>query len=126
MAAAIARIALTSAGDFDLSTSKLRIETDPAISVAAKVRKTLNLWQGSWFLAAADGIPWIQKVLAKKNPDLRLIENILREALLAIPEVTTITSMVLTYTRQTRTLLINTSMVSTKGGVVVNTPLVLP
>lgn len=126
MAGAIARIALTAAGDFDLSSGKLRIETDPAVSVTAKVRKTLNLWQASWFLAAADGIPWIQQILAKKNPDLRLVEHILRNALLAIPEITTITSMVLTYTRNTRTLLINTSMVSNKGGVVVKTPLVLP
>ena len=121
-----ARIALTAAGDIDLSSGKMVLETDAGKSVTAKVKKVLNLWQASWFLAAADGIPYLQKILNKKNPDLRLIENILRDTISAIPEIISIASLTLTYNRSARSLSVQTSLFTTKGGVVVTAPLALP
>ncbi len=124
--ATAARIKLTSNGDFDLSSGKMLLETNAGANVTAKVKKVLNLWQGSWFLAGADGVPWIQQILAHKNPDLRLVENILRDAILDIAEIVSISSLVLTYDRKTRSLNVKTQLTTTLGGVVVTAPLVLP
>ena len=88
-----ARIKLTSTGDFDLSSGTMLLETNAGTNVTAKVTKVLNLWQGSWFLAGADGVPWIQRVLAKKNPDLRIVENVLRDAIAGIAEITSVSQL---------------------------------
>ena len=121
-----ARIKLTSDGDFDLSSGKLTLETDAGTNVTAKVRKVLNLWQGSWFLAGADGVPWIQKVLAKKNPDLRIVENVLRDAIATIPEIVSVDSLTITYNRSDRSASVSMQLSTTSGGKVITAPLVLP
>lgn len=121
-----ARLALTDAGDIDLSSGKMVLETDAGKSVTAKVRKVLNLWQASWFLAAGDGVPWIQQVLAKKNPDLRLVENVIRSAVLGIEEIVSVASIALTFDRTNRALAVNMQLTTTVGAVPVKTTLAVP
>lgn len=121
-----ARIKLTSTGDFDLSSGKLALETNAGTNITAKVTKVLNLWKGSWFLAGADGVPWIQSVLARKNPDLRIVENVLRTAIAGIAEITSISSLNLTYDRKARSLSVKMQLVTTEGAKTFTAPLVLP
>ena len=121
-----ARIKLTSTGDFDLSSGTMLLETNAGTNITAKVTKVLNLWQGSWFLAGADGVPWIQKVLAKKNPNLRIVENVLREAIAGIPEITNVAQLTLTYDRKGRSLNVKMQLNTTEGAKTITAPLVLP
>jgi len=124
--ATAARIKLTSAGDFDLSSGKMVLETDAGTNITAKVKKVLNLWRGSWFLAGADGVPWIQSILARKNPDLRIVENVLRDAIATIPEITSVSSLTLIYDRKARALAVAMQLVTTEGAQTIKTPLTLP
>lgn len=100
------RLALTADGDLDC-TNGLKIETDAAKSIVGKIRKVFYLFQGAWFMAAADGVPWFQDILAKKNPDLRIVQNILVDALKTVPEVTSVTNVFLTFDRKSRSLVVN-------------------
>jgi len=124
--ATAARIKLTSDGDFDLSSGKMVLETNAGTNITAKVKKVLNLWRGSWFLAGADGVPWIQSILARKNPDLRIVENVLRDSIATIPEITSISSLNLVYNRVARSLAVTMALVTTEGAQVIKTPLTLP
>jgi len=124
--ATAARIKLTSTGDFDLSSGKLALETNAGTNITAKVKKVLNLWKGSWFLAGADGVPWIQSILTRKNPDLRIVENVLRDAIATIPEITQVSSLSLAYDRKGRALNVSMALVTTQGAQTIKTPLTLP
>lgn len=126
MAAPTPRLALTSDGDLDLSTGQLRIETDPVKNIVGKVRKVLLLCQGEWFLAAADGVPWVQKILAKKNPDLRIVQNILVDAIRRVPEVGSVENVKLTFDRPSRTCTFSASLRTTEGAIPVTQPLAIP
>lgn len=121
-----ARVKLTSTGDFDLSSGTMLLETNAGTNITAKVTKVLNLWQGSWFLAGADGVPWIQKILAKKNPDLRIVENVLRDAIAGIAEITSVSQLTLTYDRKGRALNVVMQLVTTEGAKTITAPLTLP
>lgn len=119
------RLALTSTGDLDLSTGKLRVETDPTKNIVGKIRKVFFLFQGAWFLAAADGVPWFQKIMAIKNPDLRLVQNILVDAIKTVPEVSSVTNVSLTFTN--RKLTVNWAIKTAEGLLVSGqTPVTVP
>lgn len=126
MAAPTPRLALTSDGDLDLSTGQLRIETDPVKNIVGKVRKVLLLCQGEWFLAAADGVPWVQQILAKKNPDLRVIQNILVDAIKKVPEVGSIENISMQFDRVNRICTFTCQLRTTVGAIPITQPLAIP
>jgi hypothetical protein len=120
------RLALTSTGDIDFSSGKLVIETDPVKNVVGKVTKVLLLAQGSWFLAAAKGVPWVQKILGVKNPDLRLVQNILVDAILGVPEVASVENASVTFDVPSRTCTFSGALRTTVGAIPVTVPLAIP
>ena len=120
------RLALTATGDLDFSTGTLRIETDEVKNIVGKIRKVLLLFQGAWFLAAADGVPWFQQILAVKNPDLRIVTNLLTDAVLSVPEVSSVTNFNLVFNRTTRVCTVSFNAVTTVGAVPVVVPLAVP
>lgn len=120
------RLALTSTGDLDFSTGSLRIETDAVKNIVGKVRKVLMLFQGAWFLAAADGVPWFQSILAVKNPDLRVVSTLLIEAILTVPEVARVTKFTTTFDRTTRVCQVTCNLVTTVGAIPFVTPIAIP
>lgn len=126
MAAPTPRLALTSTGDLDLSTGQLRIETDPVKNIVGKVRKVLLLAQGEWFLEAAAGTPWVQQILAQKNPNMRMIQNILVDRIKTVPEVGSVENVTLTFDRPSRTLTFSAQLRTTQGAIPVTQPLVIP
>lgn len=108
------RLALTDDGDLDLSTH-LRVETDPVRNVVGKIRKVLLLFQGSWFLDGAKGVPWFQTILAKKNPNFRIVQNLLRAAILTVPEVVSLPKFKLSFNRKDRLLRVDFEAKTTVG-----------
>lgn len=126
MSAPTPRLALTDDGDLDLSSGQLVIETDPVKNIVGKVRKVLLLCQGEWFLAAADGIPWVQQILAKKNPDLRIVQNILVSAILSVPEVGSVENVSLNFDRVARVCTFSCALRTTVGAIPITQPLAIP
>jgi hypothetical protein len=120
------RLALTTTGDLDFSTGSLRIETDEVKNIVGKVRKVLLLFQGAWFLAANDGVPWFQQILAVKNPDLRVITNLLTDAILTVPEVARVTNFVLDFNRTSRVCTVTCNLITTAGAIPFTNPLAVP
>jgi hypothetical protein len=126
MAAPTPRLALTADGDLDLSTGRLVVETDPVKNIVGKVRKVLLLAQAEWFLAAADGVPWIQQILAKKNPDLRIVQTVLVTAILSVPEVGSVENVKLVFDRPSRTCTFTAQLRTTQGAIPITQPLAIP
>lgn len=89
-------------GDFDISTGNLQILTG-AESIAQAVRITLQFFKGEWFLNLDAGLPYFQSILVK-NPDANQLQAIFRDAILAVPGVSALPSLTLTFDRTTRAL----------------------
>lgn len=51
--------------------------TDPVAAGAIKLRNRFNLFLGEWYADTRVGVPWFQRIMVK-NPNLRLIETIVR------------------------------------------------
>ena len=119
------RLALTSTGDLDFSSGSLRLETNEVKNIVGKVRKVLMLFQGSWFLAAADGVAWFQ-ILAVKNPDLRVVQNLVTTAILTVPEVSRITQFTTNFNRAARTCTITCNLITTAGAIPFTNPIAIP
>lgn len=120
------RLALTTSGDLDFSTGSLRIETDEVKNIVGKVRKVLLLFQGAWFLAAALGVPWFQQILAVKNPDLRVVQNLITDAILTVPEVERVTNFTTNFNRTLRTCTVTCNLVTTVGAIPIVVPIAIP
>lgn len=120
------RLALTTSGDLDFSSGSLRIETDEVKNIVGKVRKVLLLFQGAWFLAAADGVPWFQQILAVKNPDLRVVQNLITDSILTVPEVARVTNFTTNFNRALRTCTVTCNLVTTVGAIPVVVPIAIP
>lgn len=67
----------TSSGDIDITGGKLTVVTDPVAAGAIKLRNRFNLFLGEWYADTRVGVPWFQRIMVK-NPNLRLIETIVR------------------------------------------------
>lgn len=75
-------------------------------SILQDIRLALGFFLGEWFLDETEGIPYFQKILGVKNPDLLAIREIYRQRLLAVPGVLDVLSCVVT-PAAARTLKIN-------------------
>lgn len=77
-------------GDLAIVAGQLVLVKDPVVECAHKIRNTLLLFAGEWFLDTRLGIPWFQVVL-QKNPDIdsirRLLSSAIKEASPLVQEV---------------------------------------
>lgn len=95
-------ILIGSDGDIELVDGDLSlVEGVEAIGQSAKQR--LKLYLGEWFLNINAGVPWFQVVFVK-NPNLLLIEAILRDVVLLTPGISELDTFNLTYDNLTRKL----------------------
>ncbi len=101
--------------DLDLSGSALHLTDDTTgETVAQAVAMRLQLFRGEWFLDNRLGIDYFGQVLIKA-PSLSDIEAIMRQAILATPGVSAITSYSQTLDRAARSLAISTTIQATNG-----------
>jgi hypothetical protein len=93
---------MTAAGDLDLTSGNLRLETDPAEALAIKLRARYRLFQGEYFLDTRIGVPYFQFILVH-NPNLPVVKSILSKVITQTPGVKSLDTFDLTYDRGART-----------------------
>lgn len=71
-------------GDIDLTGGKQTLVTDPVQAGAIKLRNRLLLFKGEWFRDTRVGLPYFEQILVK-NPNIALLENIFRQAIVSTP-----------------------------------------
>ncbi|MDC7234974.1 MAG: hypothetical protein PQJ58_17200 [Spirochaetales bacterium] len=67
--------------------------------VAQKIGFKLGFAEGEWFLDLSQGIPYFKRIFMK-NPDLKIVGDLFKRAVLSIPEVDKIQSFLLSLTVQ--------------------------
>lgn len=110
-------IALTTTGDFDLSSGNLQIVADPAQALAIELRARFKLWLGEWYLDTRIGVPYRQVVLVK-NPNIAIIRTLFKKVILDTPGVKTLDQFSLTYDPRTRTAAFSFSATTDTGAVI--------
>lgn len=71
--------------------------------VQQKLYIKLKTVLGEWYLNTTVGLPWLTEI-AKKNPDIDLIEDLIRAEILSEPLVNEITEFTIFYDNTSRTL----------------------
>jgi hypothetical protein len=88
----------TATGDLAIPRT---IITDPGAVAVQTLIDTFALWQGAYFLDQAAGFPWAQAVVGQMNPSVPYIEALLKDAILGVPGVVSVTASA-TFNRRTR------------------------
>ena len=110
---------LTDAGDLDVTGGALHIAEDlTAIRQAISIH--LRFFRGEWFLDTTAGLPYFQEVLIK-NPQILAVQSIFRSELLKVPGVSSIESLILTYSASARTLDVAFRVVTDTGAIIEGT-----
>ena len=85
----------TPAGDLDVS-SGARVFLSGADYIGQKIRQRLQFFLGEWWKDITLGVPWIQQVLVK-NGSSEVVRSIVRNAILAVPGITSVTTCTVTF-----------------------------
>lgn len=108
---ALKDLALTESGD-------LYIGPNGDFQIIDSVRQALQIklrWlKGEWVFNESLGTPYLQDVF-KKNPNLTIIEKLLRDQILSVDGVHEITSLTLKKDAESRTLLCAFAVNTTEG-----------
>ena len=75
----------------------------------------LKTFLGEWFLDTTVGVPFIQRLFEKKNPDNLLIQSVLRPEIEATPGITAINNISFKIDRAARKLDITINVESVEG-----------
>lgn len=101
----------------DLMREKFDLKiTDGVFATRQRLKIRLKLFLREWFLNQDAGIPYYDAVFVK-NPDLFLIESVLKSAILSTPRVLSITSFEVDLNNATRVLFINFSVSTSDGAI---------
>ncbi len=84
-------IKLTSDGDLDCSALGIQL-VDGRPRVEQQVRTKLRIMLGEWEFDLDAGVDWFGRILGIKGVNLTDVENLIREAILAVADVRTITA----------------------------------
>jgi len=95
-------IALTTAGDIDLSTGALQLLEGPA-AIAQHLHIRLNFYLAEWYLDQRIGIGYFQTIFVKGQP-LNVIRSIFRKAIETTPGVERLLKLDLDFAAATRVL----------------------
>lgn len=79
---------------------------DNAERVAQQIKIQLKSFLGEWFLDTTYGMPYWERILVK-NPNQSQIRNIFRQKILAVDDVTAVTSLSLAIDKRERALTVN-------------------
>ena len=110
-------LALTQSGDLDLSSGNIRVIDDAAECLALKIRQRYRMLLGEWFLDTRQGIPYLQLVLVK-NPNLGVVQGVLRKVLEVTEGVKAIDEFDLQYDADARTAAFTFKVTTTAGQVI--------
>jgi hypothetical protein len=106
--------------DLKLTGGDLAIENDDLVlldgvdAVAQHVTTSLKTFQGEWFLDTRIGFPYFDRVLGQK-PRLNELEQLYREAILAVPGMLTIEDLNIDFDGATRLLSVSFRGTCTDG-----------
>ena len=87
--------------DISLSKTADMILIDGAERVRQQIKVTLLTFFGEWFLDTTFGVPYLEYILIK-NPSRANIENILRQKIMDVPDVTGVPTVNIQIDAQTR------------------------
>lgn len=87
---------------------------DGGEALAQKLSIKLKFVLGEWFTNVTYGIPYLQYIWVK-NPDLTVIESLLKSAILEEAGVRELASFVMSYNAQARSLRVNFSVITDFG-----------
>jgi hypothetical protein len=85
-----------------------------AASIVQDIDMRLRFWKGEWFLDPNVGVPYLEKILVKP-PRLQDAEAVFRELLLAVPGVSRIIDLRVTYEGQLRNLRVRWNVATDLG-----------
>lgn len=88
-------ILVENTNNLEISNFDLQITTDNLTYVSQKLRIRLSFFKGEWYLNMEFGLPYYDDIL-KKAPNLDNIEAIIKEQILDLPEIESITSFSMT------------------------------
>ncbi len=87
----------TVGGDIALTNGKLKL-VDGVTEKGQKIRNRFALFRGEWFLDIRTGVPWFERILGIKNPDLRVVGRMLRGIVLSVTTIVDVEEEVITLT----------------------------
>lgn len=87
---------------------------DNAERVAQQVKIKLKSFLSEWFLDTTYGVPYLEEILVK-NPSLDHVRNILRQQILDVDDVSSVTSLTLNLDKQSRVLTVDFTCETTYG-----------
>jgi len=87
---------------------------DNAERVGQQIKIKLRSFLGEWFLDTTYGVPYWEDILIK-NPSLDHIRNILRQQILSVTDVKSVTSLTLSLDKKTRSLTVSFECDTTYG-----------
>ncbi len=93
---------LRGGNELDLSGGQLQL-VGGAPWVRQAIQTSLSLVRGEWFLDPTLGMPYFDQVLGK-NPNLSLVRSVFKKAILAVPHVTGLPTLNLSFNRAAREL----------------------
>ena len=73
-------------------------------AVAQTIRNRFLFFKSEWFLNTAEGVPWIQSILAVKSPDLSAIRSLFSRLISETAGVSSLVSIELNFDRSARSL----------------------
>lgn len=76
---------------------------DNAERIAQQICITLKFWLSEWFLNKNDGVPYLERIMVK-NPNMSHIRQILREKIMSVDGVDSVSALNLSLDEENRTL----------------------
>jgi hypothetical protein len=108
---------LSASGDYVIGSGQDFLVNNPE-AVAQAVLTRLRLWRGEWFINVADGTPWNQEILGKrqrgKSPD-----GAIKKRILGTEGVREILSYSSNFDGNTRSLTVNATIATIYGEAVI-------
>lgn len=105
------------AGDLKLDATGQPVFAEGVEAIGQDIRTRLRWFKGEWFLDARTGFPWFQRVLGRRVTE-RVVELLLRRAILTTPGVARLASMRVSIDRRSRELTATFSAVTPDGQVI--------
>ena len=109
----------TPAGDLDLSEGSRRFVSGSDY-IAQKIQQRLQFFQGEWWKDTTLGVPWLQDVLIK-SPSLEVVRSIVKNAILAVPGISSVPTCTVDFDTQNRLASITFTAVYGTGQTVTDT-----
>ena len=106
-------------GDLDVTGGQLALVSDSA-AIAQAVRCHLSFFKGEWFLDITAGLPYFEQILVK-NPNIPALNAVYEKAILAVPGVSSLVSLVLDYDSAARTLAVTFRATTDDGELITGT-----